>query len=254
MGGDSATPGLYFLLAHLPRHSALTPSCAAQSIRRIRDYTVWMHTRRYQLFPHFLLITALILGMMAPVLARAPESSTDAPAVSGSAPAMLLIASRNVIQPEFRQTVVLVTRHATGGAIGIVVNRPLGITLDKLFPSMPGAAAHQLHRGGPVQPEKVTYLFRGGDATPDTSTVGEQTYVGSSAALLRELLNGKRPNSGVRIVSGYAGWADGQLEGEISRGDWHVLPVDTAAIFDGATEDMWRELHRRATALSANLE
>jgi putative transcriptional regulator len=173
--------------------------------------------------------------------------------VPSGQPSMLLIASPKLTHPVFREAVVLVTRHG-GGTIGIILNRPLKISLGHLFPSIAGAGKHLLHRGGPLQPEKITYLFRGGEPSAETLTVAERTYVASSLSLLDDLLSGKRAHTGLRVVNGYAGWAAGQLENEIARGDWVVLSVDDAAIFDVPAEETWLQLYRRATALRASIE
>ncbi len=56
-----------------------------------------------------------------------------------------------------------------------------------------------------------------------------------------------------RVYAGYAGWAAGQLEGEIDRGGWHVLPGDADMVFDSAPLELWRELIARGEAQWASL-
>lgn len=162
----------------------------------------------------------------------------------------LLVASRKLADPRFRETVILVTRISHSGPIGIVVNRPKDITLDKIFPAYPGAGNFRLFAGGPVNPEHVSYLFRGEGGAAGTLKVSEHVYLSYNMPLLAELLSGSRPHNGLRVVNGLAGWAPGQLEKEIARGDWYVLPVNEEIIFDRPPADIWPELFRKATTAS----
>lgn len=162
----------------------------------------------------------------------------------------LLVASRKLTDPWFRGTVVLVTHADHSGPIGVIVNRPQDITLDKVFPAYPSARNFRLFVGGPVNPSQISYLFRSEGAVAGTLKISENIYLAYDAFLLGELLSGARAHTGLRVVNGLAGWAPGQLENEIARGDWYILPADEEAIFDRPAEKMWPELLRRATAIS----
>lgn len=163
-------------------------------------------------------------------------------------PGFLLVASRSLADPRFRETVLLVTRNRHSGPIGIIVNRPGELTLDTLFPSYPAAKNFKLFTGGPVNPKNISYLFRGNENAAGTLKVSGRVYLSYNMALLGELLSGTRTHSGLRVVNGLAAWAPGQLENEIARGDWHVLPVSDEVIFDRPPADIWPELFRKATA------
>lgn len=196
------------------------------------------------LLPVLWLLLSLLL-LPAAMAVEAPR-----PAALPPTPAILLVASRQLTHPGFRETVVLVTRHGRGGPIGIIVNRPLKVSLRELFPSLPASETRPLHEGGPLERGQISYLFRSTEALPGTLVVSEQTYIGRSVPLLSELLRGSRPQHGLRVIAGYAGWAPGQLESEIARGDWLVLPVDGKAIFDRPVAAIWQELHQRATQMT----
>lgn len=189
------------------------------------------------------------LALLPPELRSAPTHPE--PAAQPPTPAILLIASRHLTHPGFRETVLLVTRHGRGGPLGVIVNRPLKLSLREVFPSLPANETRMLHEGGPVERGQISYLFRSPEPAPGTLLVAAQVHIGRSAALLSELLRGSRPHTGLRVVAGYAGWAPGQLESEIERGDWYVLPVDGNAIFDKPAETIWRDLHERATQTTA---
>lgn len=199
----------------------------------------------------FLALTATLL--IAAISAVAGADSPDLPTPEAP-PSLFLVADRQLTHPSFRETVVLVTRHGRGGPIGVIVNRPLDVSLDKIFPTLDVKTRQVLHDGGPVERQLLSYIFRGGKPAAGTLAVAEKTYIARSSTLLAELLRGDRPHTGLRVVAGYAGWAPGQLENEINRGDWHVLPVDSTVLFDRPIGKMWSELHRRATQTTVRHE
>jgi putative transcriptional regulator len=177
--------------------------------------------------------------------AKQIEQISPAPGSSS----FLLVASQQIADPRFRQTVILVTRHGNTGPIGVIINRPQDITLDKLFPEYPVAKDFNLFEGGPVYPQQFSYLVRGADAVKGALTISRNVYLAYDSALLGELLGGKRHYTGLRVMRGLASWASGQLEYEIERGDWFVMPLDEAVIFDHPPSEMWRELQGHAAII-----
>ena len=208
-----------------------------------------MHAVRPPITHLLTLICAAVLFLLA-FRAVAIPSPPAAPDKAGS-PSILLVASKQLTHPAFHESVVLVTRHGRGVPIGIIINRPQNIPLNRIFPSIPEAEGLLLHDGGPVARGQISFLFRGGEMPADTIRVAEETYLAHKQVLLGELLTGKRTHRGLRVVNGFAAWAEGQLENEISRGDWHVLPVDTEILFEHPAETLWPTLYRRATQTSA---
>jgi hypothetical protein len=82
---------------------------------------------------------------------------------------VLLIASEDMADPRFRQSVVLVTRHGRGNSpLGVIVNRPLQAGLDRIFPELKQAGQHRLHYGGPVAPGRIVFMLRG-EAAPEAA-------------------------------------------------------------------------------------
>lgn len=169
-------------------------------------------------------------------------------------PSLVLIASEQMDDPRFRQSVILVTRHggARSGAIGVIINRPLRLSLRQLFPNIPegpeSGAAPSLHYGGPVAPQNLVYLFRTAQQVPsDVLEVHPRVYLGQSPSLLGRLLHRDLRAEGLQVFAGYSGWAPGQLEAEIRRGDWLLLPVGDEILFPKAPQALWKELLQRAT-------
>lgn len=192
-----------------------------------------------------------LLGWLAAMFAMLAGPARAAAPQPAPLPSLLLVASDRIDDPRFRQSVVLVIRHggAHSGAIGVIINRPLRLPLRQLFPDIPEPAEFpSLHYGGPVSPENLVYLFRTGQAVPpEVLQVHPRVYLAQSPRLLGRLLHRELPAERVQVFSGHAGWAPGQLENEIQRGDWLLLPVSDAELFPAAPGSLWKELHRRAT-------
>jgi putative transcriptional regulator len=187
-----------------------------------------------------------MLPAYAPMQPSRPFQLQEAPLDSS----FLLVASRKLADPRFRETVVVVTRVRHTGPIGIVINRPGDVTLDKLFPAYPEARKIRLFAGGPVNPQHVSYLFRGEGGAAGTLKISDGVCLSYDTTLLGDLLSGARAHTGLRVANGLAAWAPGQLENEIARGDWYVLPIDDKVIFDSPEDKIWPELFRKATAVT----
>jgi putative transcriptional regulator len=163
---------------------------------------------------------------------------------------VLLIAAEGMADPRFRQSVVLVTRHGRSrSTVGVIVNRVLDVSLDRVFPELKKAAQHRLYYGGPVAQGQLVFILRSETAPAAAITLAERLFLSSNGKSLQSLLEGPTPATRLRVFNGFASWAPGQLEHEIDRGDWYLLPVDADALFKDPPDEMWRALWRRATQL-----
>lgn len=178
-----------------------------------------------------------------------PVSSAFADEAAGQS--ILLVARKGMRDPNFQQTVLLLTSHGRRGTIGVILNRPMETGLDQLFPGNPGLSSGQdrLHFGGPVARNTLVFLYRAPSKANEALHVVDDVYMSMSSTILAGLLRREAPTQDLRVFRGYAGWAGGQLEVEIARGDWHVLKVDPEVVFSKAPEKLWREMVIRATAI-----
>lgn len=161
-----------------------------------------------------------------------------------------LVAAKSLRDPNFFKTVVLIVEHGDHGAMGLVVNRPSSIlvchALSKHF-DLPNCGA-LVYVGGPVEPAALLILHNAEDLSDGERPVAAGVYIGSSADAFEEVV--RRIGNGdealqYRIFSGCAGWAPGQLEGEISSGDWMVVsPLPDLAFCDDPYELYPRMLQR----------
>lgn len=161
---------------------------------------------------------------------------------------VFLVARPELTDPNFAQTVVLVTLPpgAAGAATGVIVNRPLGRKLSEFLPDAANLPPETdaLYGGGPVERTHLFMLVQSPAAPPDSFQVLADVYLTSSPHLLKEVLAGSRPDMLVRVYAGYAGWAPRQLQAEVARGSWWLVPADAARIFTAQPETLWEELVR----------
>lgn len=162
--------------------------------------------------------------------------------------AFLLVANPELADPNFAGTVVLAVRADPGGPLGVILNRPTTTALSSVYPDRADAAGRNdlVFFGGPVQPDALLFAFRSATKPPQGMLVVEDIYISGYSRVLDELLKHPEHAAEQRFFAGYSGWAEGQLEAEISQGGWYVLPLDTGAIFRMNPRTMYDDLLRRA--------
>jgi putative transcriptional regulator len=157
----------------------------------------------------------------------------------------LLVATPPLVDPNFDRSVVLMLEHGEEGALGIILNRPTEASLATVLPdwyahaSAPGV----VFSGGPVAPEAVIALARGGTQT-DEGWVAVLDDVGS-VDVGREPDDLGFPVDALRVFVGYAGWGPGQLEDELAEQAWFVVPTLPSDPFAERPEVLWRDVLRR---------
>jgi putative transcriptional regulator len=156
---------------------------------------------------------------------------------------ILLVARAELADSNFKDSVVLVMNNIGPAPAGVIINRPTRIAVARLFPDLERLAQldDKLYFGGPVETALVSFLLRA-DTPPEHATqVLDGIYFSANGELLRKLLGRDKPMDGLRIFIGHSGWAPGQLEAEIARGDWALAPAETDTIFDRKSEHPWPE-------------
>ncbi len=155
---------------------------------------------------------------------------------------MLLIARRDMPDPRFRDSVILLVAHDAEGALGVIINRPSKATLGDVVPELAklDRRHHPVYFGGPVGMQNLSYLVRQGAAPNKALEVMEGLYFSADRALLEALLGADTPASTLHLYLGYAGWAPGQLEGELERHDWHLHKATLTAVFSERPAEVWQ--------------
>lgn len=178
-------------------------------------------------------LVAILLLCALPSLA----SSDDAKPLT----TILLVARPQLHDPNFKDSVVLVMNNIASAPAGIILNRPTRVVVAKLFDNVAGLSKldDKLYFGGPVALGAVSFLFRADTPPEGAIRVIDGVYFSTSRDLLMELLGRDKPMEQLKIFVGYSGWAPGQLQAEIERGDWTLAPVDADAIFGKKSEHPW---------------
>jgi len=185
--------------------------------------------------------------LIAAVLAAAAHAAVAQAPAGG----FFLVAKPSILDPNFSRTVVLVTHTPDGATLGVILNRPTKQSLAEILPGNERLArfTEPLHFGGPVEPAGLFAVFRGTEAPGRSFPVIEDVHLGLDPATIEQLL--LKPPDALRLFVGYAGWAPGQLNGELARGDWWTLKADVETIFRKNTATLWDELSRRAQSVTA---
>jgi putative transcriptional regulator len=164
-----------------------------------------------------------------------------------------LIARPHSGGPVFGESVLLLLDHGFGGALGLIINQPTGIELARLLPDVEAlrGRSDRAFFGGPVEGHRMMLLFRSDDPPAESRRITRDIYSTGNFEALRAVVGSADRESRFRVYIGYAGWAPGQLEAEVARGDWLIAPSDARAIFDMDPEKVWREFIDRGSGLQA---
>lgn len=153
----------------------------------------------------------------------------------------LLLASPLLMDPNFIHAVVLLIEHDDHGAMGIVLNRPLPMTLAQICEesrlTYAGNDEDVAFRGGPVEPHRGIILVRGGLPAPEDTVLDFTDFVSFRKDLLESLL--LDPEAQYRLYLGYAGWSPGQLEQEMEQGAWARLPLNPEWLLAPDPKTLW---------------
>jgi putative transcriptional regulator len=193
-------------------------------------------------------VAAAILALLLTAALPAPTALPQRASLAGQ----LLVAAPSMGDPRFYQTVIMLVRHDRTGAMGIVVNRPLqerplAALLEALGERADAAAGNvRIFAGGPVQPELGFVLHSAEYRRAETLEIDGQVAMTSSREILRDIAANRGPKQSL-VAFGYAGWAPGQLEGELMQGVWFTASADAKLIFEEERGRVWENAVTRRT-------
>jgi putative transcriptional regulator len=194
------------------------------------------------------LVVALLLqtALLKAALPANPDEEPAPPSLAGQ----LLVAAPSMEDPRFEHTVILIVQHNPSGAVGIVINKPIGeISLASVFEALGKKGGDvsgdvRVFSGGPVEPE-VGFVVHSADyRRPETVAVNDRLSMTSSLDILRDIGARKGPAK-ILVAFGYTGWGPNQLEREIDERAWGIAEADPALVFDEDRDKVWDDAWKR---------
>ena len=178
---------------------------------------------------------------MALLLFIAVPSSATADGEATPRSAIILTARDALPDPNFENSIVLVTNNVARAPFGIILNRPTRVTLGQLFPDIANMRLRdeRVYFGGPVEIGVLSFLVRSPTPPEHAVNIIADVYLSRDRDLLRTLLAHGATRDTVRVFIGYAGWEPDQLENEVARGDWKGTPASADTIFAPGPEHPW---------------
>ena len=155
---------------------------------------------------------------------------------------VFLVARKGMPDPRFRRSVILLVAHGPAGTLGVIVNRATDISLQDVLPQLekPGRKA-RLHYGGPVSLDTLMFLIRSEEPPEQTTHVMGDVYFGGDKSTLEGLLEEERDSHELRLFVGHSGWAPGQLDSELGRGDWRLFRANAFTVFEKRLDSIWSD-------------
>ena len=180
-------------------------------------------------------------------------SSAAVSAENGLAKGQFLVAAHELRSQYFSRTVILLLHYGEDGAMGLIVNRPTDVTPDEAMSVMKGLDEYSgtLYLGGPVETETLRALMLADEAPDTAAEIFDGVHmVPFNEDLLKPPFNS---NDRLRFYVGYAGWSAGQLDNEMSRGDWYIKAASAELVFADDHEETWKKLAPPAPLIKAGL-
>ena len=162
---------------------------------------------------------------------------------------MFLVATPSLLDPSFRESVVLICRHGEDGTLGLIVNRPTRYPLSNVFPDIPQLQKYPqtLFEGGPVHPQGLLMLFRAEMGPNNTQSLIDGVFWGGDPGMISSMMENPHPERQFRVFFGYAGWSPDQLAQEIKGEFWTTAPSSAEMIFEHDPATLWKVLMEKSS-------
>ncbi len=173
----------------------------------------------------------------------------------------LLVASRDLADPNFAHTVVLLVHYDDKGVVGLVLNRRTDLPLSRVFEGLNAAKdrSDRIYLGGPVETPAVFGLLKSPKKLEGAERIFGETYLITTKALFEQAISDRPDPAGFHVYLGYAGWAKEQLQMEVAEGAWFIFQADAQSVFSSDPDSLWTQMIRKtelklARSESANAE
>ncbi|GGH03567.1 transcriptional regulator [Polaribacter pacificus] len=152
----------------------------------------------------------------------------------------LLIAEPAILNDDsFNRSIILLTEHTSTNAIGFIINKPLGYTVNDLIPEIDNDFT--IYQGGPVEQDNLYFVHNVPDKIPNSIEVSNGVYWGGNFDSLKQLLDTKEIQADeIRFFLGYTGWSSDQLKDEIATNSWFISENSYSNIFTVDEKKAWK--------------
>ncbi|ROQ21460.1 putative transcriptional regulator [Marinimicrobium koreense] len=170
-------------------------------------------------------------------------ADTEKALTAGSLRDHFLIAMPGMLDRNFAHSITYICEHSDEGAMGLVLNNAMPLTLGDIFSQLELGDEQRLGdrtvlAGGPVQVERGFVVHNDTSRWQSTLSVADDVSLSASRDILEALAEGRGPENFI-IALGYAGWEAGQLEDEIAANAWLTMPADRHILFHTPSEQRW---------------
>jgi len=168
----------------------------------------------------------------------------------------LLVASRDLGDPNFVETVVLLVHYDAEGVVGLILNRRTHVPLSRVLEGLRAAKdrSDPVYLGGPVEKPTVFALLQSPAKLEGAEHIFGGVYLISTKPLFEQTISA-RPEPGVfHVYMGYAGWTNEQLRREVELGAWFVFPADAGAVFNSDPDSLWSQMIQKTELKFAESE
>jgi putative transcriptional regulator len=187
-------------------------------------------------------IAAMALCLGAAVRLAEAQSMRPADLAAGK----VLVASRDLPDPNFAKTVILLVQYDEDGVVGLILNRRSKVPVSRVLDEVAGAKKRPdpVYAGGPVGRTEVLALVRPRRPSADARRVVGDVFVVSSKEAMEKTFASAPDADTVRVYLGYSGWTEPQLEHELDLGAWYIFQGSAKAVFDSDPESLWERFIR----------
>lgn len=181
-------------------------------------------------------VLAMVAALCATAVALGQSTSVD-----DLGAGKLLVAARDLGDPSFAQSVVLLVQYDRQGTVGLMINRRTKLPLSDVLKDLDTAkrGSDPIYLGGPVELDGVMALLRSAKKPDDAKAVFGDVYLVSSKDSLVKALGASASAGDLRLYLGYCGWDRGQLENEVGLGGWWIFDGTPGVVFDSNPDTVW---------------
>jgi putative AlgH/UPF0301 family transcriptional regulator len=181
----------------------------------------------------------LLLAGTAAAQSKNPESLRNA---------TLLVASRDLDDPNFAQTVILLVHYDADSVLGLIVNSRTDVPISRAFEGIKAAKGRSdvVYLGGPVGPSTVFALRQSKDDVEGADRIFGDVHFISKKAVLEKTFGARPGPDDFHVYLGYTGWTNAQLRTEVELGAWYIFRADASVVFDSDPDSLWSRMIRRS--------